>query len=210
MSADATRSPRQYDSTLRRRQAEGTRRAVLDAASRLFSGRGWTVGMREIASSAGVSVETVYANFGSKSQLLEQVLDVAVVGDDEPVSLMDRPEFTTLGQGSQAQRAAAAARLATAVNGRTAGLQRALREAAAAEPGLAARLEEARERQRLTVRAAVSMLTGREADATEAEGLSAVVSDEVYELLTGSTGWSPAKYEEWLTGVMVRLFDLKQ
>jgi hypothetical protein len=32
----------------------------------------------------------------------------------------------------------------------------------------------------------------------------------VYELLTGSTGWSPAKYEEWLTGVMVRLFDLKQ
>lgn len=78
------------------------------------------------------------------------------------------------------------------------------------EPDLAARLEEARGRQRLTVRAAASMLTGREADATEAEGLSAVVSDEVYELLTGSAGWSPAKYEEWLTGVLVRLFDLQQ
>jgi AcrR family transcriptional regulator len=166
--------------------------------------------MREIASAAGVSVETVYANFGSKAQLLDHVLDVAVVGDDEPVALMDRPEFTALGEGNPVQRAAAAARLATAINGRTAGLQRALREAAAVEPDLAARLEEARGRQRLTVRAAASMLTGREADATEAEGLSAVVSDEVYELLTGSAGWSPAKYEEWLTGVLVRLFDLQQ
>jgi AcrR family transcriptional regulator len=164
--------------------------------------------MREIASAAGVSVETVYANFGSKAQLLHQVLDVAVVGDDEPVPLMDRPEFTGLGRGSGAQRAAAAARLATVINGRTAGLQRALREAAAVEPDLAKRLEEARERQRLTVRAAVSMLTGGEADATAAEGLSAVLSDEVYELLTGSAGWSPAKYQEWLTGVLVRLFDL--
>jgi AcrR family transcriptional regulator len=214
MSADgqptATRPPRQYDSTLRRRQARGTRQAVLDAATALFSERGWTVGMREIAAAAGVSVETVYANFGSKAQLLDEVLDVAVVGDDEPVALMERAEFAALGQGNQGQRAAAAARLASAINGRTAGLQRALREAAAVEPDLATRLEAARARQRVTVHAAVSMLTGREADATAAEGLSAVVSDEVYELLTGSAGWSPAKYEEWLTGVLVRLFDLQQ
>ena len=102
----------------------------------MFAERGWGVGVREIARTAGVSFDTVYANFGSKPQLFIEVLDVAVVGDDEPVALMERPEFALLSRGSRRQRAAAGAVLAAAVNGRTHGLHRALREGAVGEPEL--------------------------------------------------------------------------
>ena len=42
--------------------------------------------MRDIAKDAGVAVETVYANFGSKTELLMTAIDVGVVGDAEPVA----------------------------------------------------------------------------------------------------------------------------
>ena len=67
------------------------RQAVLEAATARFCERGWAASVRDIARAAGVSVETVYAHFGSKVDLLNAVVDVAVVGDDEPVALVDRP-----------------------------------------------------------------------------------------------------------------------
>jgi AcrR family transcriptional regulator len=164
--------------------------------------------MRDVAASAGVSVETLYSHFGSKVELLNQVLDVAVVGDDQPVALMERDEFAALSRGGTGERAAAAASLVTAVNRRTTGLQRALREAAAVEADLAERLEETRGRQRLTVQVGGSAVAGRELTQDEADGLSAVLSMEVYELLTGSAGWSPAKYEKWLTEALTQLLGL--
>ena len=205
----AEKSTRRYDSALRRRQAEQNRRTILDAATTLFAERGWSVAVRDIASTAGTSVETIYAHFGSKSDLLKHVLDVGVVGDDEPVALADRPEFTAMSQGTPRERAAAAAALVTGIARRTAGVQRTLREAAPSEPELAIRLEEARERQRRNVQAGGAMVAGRELGGAEAEGLWAVLSQEVYELLTGSAGWSPEQYEQWVAGAITRLLDLE-
>lgn len=164
--------------------------------------------MRDVATSAGVAVETVYSHFGSKVELLNQVLDVAVVGDDQPVALMERAEFAALSQGGTGERTAAASSLVTAINRRTSGLQRALREAAAVEDTLAARLEDTRGRQRVTVQVGASAVAGRELTQDEADGLSAVLSMEVYELLTGSAGWSPAKYDTWLREALTRLLGL--
>ncbi len=200
---------RRYDSTLRRRQAEQNRRSILDAATTLFAERGWSVAVRDIADVAGTSIETIYAHFGSKPDLLKQVLDVGVVGDDEPVALAERPEFTALAHGSPGERAAAAAALVTAISRQTSGVQRTLREAAATEPELAARLEEARGRQRLNVQDGGAMVAGRELSSAVATGLWAVLSAEVYELLTGSAGWSPDQYEQWLAGAIIRLLDLE-
>lgn len=188
--------------------AQDNRRAVLEAATALFSECGWSTGVRQIAGAAGVSVETIYTHFGSKAQLLNQVLDVAVVGDDEPVALMDRPEFAALSTGTHHQRAAAAAALNTAINRRTTGLQRALREAATVEPDLATRLVDMRERQRLTVHIGAAMVAGRELATDEADGLWAVLSQETYDLVTGSAGWSDAQYEAWLTEAVIRLLRL--
>ncbi len=190
--------------------AKENRQAVLAAATTLFTERGWSASVRDIAAMAGVSVETLYAHFGSKVQLLNQVLDIAVVGDDEQVALMDRPEFTVLAIGSPQQRTAAAAKLNTAINRRTTRLlQRALREAAAVEPELAQRLDDTRDRQRLTVQIAAARVAGREISPRESDGLWAVLSQEVYELLTGTAGWSPEQYEEWLREAITRLLSLE-
>jgi AcrR family transcriptional regulator len=76
--------------------------------------------MREVARAAEVSVETVYANFGSKGALLREALDVAVVGDDEPVPLSDRPEFRALAEGDARDRAQATGRLLAVMHRRPA------------------------------------------------------------------------------------------
>ena len=80
---------KQRDRQSRRRAR--TRRAILTAAGRLFAERGYTATtMEAIAETADVAVETVYVRFGSKRNLLAAYLDVSVVGDDEPVPLLER------------------------------------------------------------------------------------------------------------------------
>ena len=107
---------REYRSPLRARRAAETRVALLDAASLLFTTSGWTgTGMRDVAAEAGVATETVYAHFPSKRDLLQGVVDIAVVGDDHPIALAERAEFAAIGQGTRAERIDAAVRLLTRV-----------------------------------------------------------------------------------------------
>lgn len=66
---------------------------MLDAAAACFIESGYaTVTMKQIATRAGVAVETVYAQ-GSKAALLLAAVDRVLVGDDEPVPVMERPEL---------------------------------------------------------------------------------------------------------------------
>src|SRR5690242_10910929 len=80
-----------YSSTLRDAQARATRRAIVDAAAALFvrDGYGATT-VDAIAAAAGVSRKTVFTSVGGKSEALKLAIDWAIVGDDEPVPLMDR------------------------------------------------------------------------------------------------------------------------
>jgi len=205
----APRLRRAYTSPRRRQQAAETRAAVLAAAAALFSERGWAAtGMREVARAAGVSVETVYASFGTKADLLMAAMDVAVVGDVLPVPLAGRAEFTALGEGGPAERAAAAAGLVTRVHARTAGIYLALREAAAADPGLAGPMREAEERRRVSAGQGMALVAGRPVTPQERDGLWAVTGVEVYQLLTELAGWTPAEYQAWLASVFVRLLGL--
>ena len=127
--------------------------------------------MREVAAAAGVATETLYAYFSSKRGLFQAVVDTAVVGDDRPVAVAERPEFAAMGTGRHADRTAAAARLVTAIHGRTAALAKVIREAAASDDEIAAFLRATRERQRRDVAAAAELIMGREATATERDGL---------------------------------------
>jgi AcrR family transcriptional regulator len=161
--------------------------------------------MRNVAGSAGVAVETVYAIFGSKADLFLAVLDVGVVGDDLPIPLAERAEFAALGRGNRAQRARAAARLVRGINQRTYGIQKALREAAASDAELSKRLREADERRRINVEDGARLVAARPVSRTERDGLWAVLSGEVFELLTERSGWSAARYERWLADTIVRL-----
>ncbi len=69
-----------------------TRAKIVDAATRVFQERGYLEAtMAAIAAEAGVSVQTLYLAFGSKVAILEAVHDRAVVGDEEPLPVLDRP-----------------------------------------------------------------------------------------------------------------------
>lgn len=184
------------------------RQTVLEAATDLFGERGWAASVRDIAASAGVSVETVYSHFGSKIGLLNAVVDVGVVGDDDPVALVERPEFAALATGDGRERAQAAASLNMMINQRTTRLFRALREAAAVEPAVAQRLQGLRESQRLTVHTALAMVAGAAVDPADADGLWALLGQEVYELLVDSAGWSPERYEHWVAESVITLLHL--
>jgi AcrR family transcriptional regulator len=203
---EATPSRRRYRSPLREQQAGQTRAAVIAAATRLFSEKGWAAtGMRDVAGAAGVAIETVYANFRSKSELLTACIDQAVVADDEPAPLADRPAFAALARGSRAQRTRAAARLLTGIHERTAGLILALREAAASDPELAQWRHAAEQRRRADTEQAAALIAGRPVTREECDGLWAVMAVEVYELLTALRGWTPQRYERWMTGVIDQL-----
>lgn len=198
-----TGTRRRYHSPLREQRARQTREAVLEAAGRLFTTRGWAAtGMRDIAREAGTATETLYSHFPSKTALLQAVIDIAVVGDEAPVALAERPEFTVLAEGSRAERLAASARLVTGVALRTAGLAKVLREAAYGDEAIAEMLDAARARQRLDVEAAMRLMLGREPSTREIDCVWVVVSIEVYLLLVEARGWSGEQYESWLIDVL--------
>jgi AcrR family transcriptional regulator len=197
---------RAYRSPRRQQQAAETRTAVLEAATGLFGARGWAAtGMRDVATAAGVSVETVYANFPSKAELLMAAIDVAVVGDGEPVPLAQRPEFAVLSAGSRADRIVAAARLITGINRRIGGLRRALGEAAGSDPALARKVVEAESRRRVNTQQGMELVTGRPIDDDERDTVWAVTGVDVFHLLTGTGGWSLRRYEEWVRRMLTTL-----
>jgi AcrR family transcriptional regulator len=205
-SGPSARAQRAYRSPRREQQAAETRVMVVAAAARLFGERGWAAtGMRDVARAAGVSVETVYASFRSKGDLLLAAIDVAVVGDTAHIPVNQRPEFAALGSGTRRERAHASARLVTGINQRTAGVILALREAAASDPELAERMREREQRRRINVEQGAALVAGRTVTAEEVDGLWAVLTVEVYQLLTGLRGWTPQQYESWLADVIERL-----
>lgn len=202
----AEQERRPYRSDRRRQQAAQTRELVLAAATTLFAERGWSsTGMRDVARSAGVAVETVYSGFGSKTELLLAAIDVSVVGDVEPVPLSQRPEFAAMGVGDVTGRIAAAAQLVCAINQRTWGLHRALDEAARSEPHLATRLHALEDRRRDNIREGVELVVGRAIDDEVLDALWVVTGADVFHLLTHVGGRAVDDYERWLATTIGRL-----
>ncbi len=200
------KAPRRYRSALREQQAAATRRAVVDAARELFLAKGWSAtGMREVAEAAGVALETVYAHFSSKRGLLRAVADEAVVGDDEPVALAERPDFLAIGHGRRSERMQAAARLLTSVQMRTAAFATLLREAAPADDEIAEMLRSTRERQREDISRALELMIGRAPTGAERDGVWAITSPEVYLLLVDESGWTTEQYETWAAETLERV-----
>jgi AcrR family transcriptional regulator len=178
---------------------------VIDAARDLFLTNGWTAtGVRDVATAAGVALETVYAHFSSKRGLLRAVADAAVVGDDEAVPLAQRPEFLAIGRGRRAARIRAAARVLTAVQVRTGPVAMLLRQAAPGDAEIAEMLHSTRERQRIDVSTAIELVIGRAPTAEERDGVWAITSPELYFLLVSESGWTPEQYETWVAGLLDR------
>lgn len=175
-------------------------------ATELFTTKGWAnTGMRDVAREAGVAVETLYSHYPSKRKLFDAVVDHAVVGDDDPVPVAERPEFLAMGRGRRTQRIAAAASLVAAIHERTGPFARLVREAAATDGEIAEVLRATRARQRIDVAAGLELVLGRTATDDERDGAWAILSPEVYLLLVHESGWSLDKYERWMSETLTRL-----
>lgn len=199
---------RKYASPLRARRAEQTKAAILATATTMFTTRGWaSTGMRDVAREAGVAVETLYSHYSSKRKLLDAVIDHAVVGDDEPIAVAERPEFLAIGRGRRADRIAAAASLTTAVHERTAPFAVLIREAAATDGEFAEVLRATRERQRKDIEAGLALVLGRQPTDDERDGVWAILSPEVHLLLVQESGWSADRYERWLNETLARVLS---
>jgi len=197
---------RAYRSPRRALQAQQTRAAVLAACGALFAERGWAAtGVRDIASEAGVSVETVYATLGGKVALLTAALDGAVAGDHEPIPLSERPPFLAMGEGGFDERVTAAAALITDIHVRTIGLQRALREGAGGEPALAELLTTQEENRRASTGQGMALVLRRPIDERERDLFWAQTCPEVFDALVNRSGWSAEQYAAWVASLIEEL-----
>src|SRR5688500_7871806 len=95
--AGAVKRTRTYSSPRRDQQAAETRRAILDAAQRLFERDGFPgTTMDAIAGEATVSLKTVYLAFETKGRLLRAVWDRALKGDEADAPVAVRPWYVEL------------------------------------------------------------------------------------------------------------------
>lgn len=203
---------RQYESSLREGQARATRLRILNAAYELFVANGYgRTTLAEIARSAGVAVETVYAAFGTKAALLRQVWFLLFRGDEEDVPLYDRPEMQTiLAEPDLEARIRKHASFVTTNNRRMAPLLDALRGAASSEPAATDMLAEwaARRLDVATKYTHAAVATGQ-LGASEDECrdvLFATMDDALWQRFVKERGWTDDRYATWLAEFWVGLF----
>ena len=212
--AGAVKGPsphRRYESPKRQEQARATRRAIVDAAHSLFLARGYAgTTIDAIAGEAGVAVQTVYAVFGSKPEILKTVLDVAVAGDDAPVPLIDTGAVQAIvAESDVGRRVRMFASLIAGIQGRTAAVTVVAREAAGSDADVAQvwRAMQSERAERMA-QAAAGLVGGSGAAAVAEVGdvLYVLTSPDVHLLFVADRGWTPARYERWLAGAVERLF----
>ena len=196
---DTPETASRYHSPLRARQAAATRRSIADAAVELFGERGWAATtLPMIAAAADVSVDTIYATFGTKSDVFMAALDIAIVGDDDEAAMVDRPEFARFAKGARRARIQTGVRFTVGVYQRSVPILKALREAAASDDAARARLAQYDEDRRDVTAAGLELILGATPSAEIVDAIWALVSPEVFVYLTEGRGWSVAQAEEWL------------
>lgn len=207
MTSDAsTTTSRRYNSSRRSRQRAQTRQEILTAAVALFTERGWAgTTLAAIAERADVAVETIYSGFGSKKGLLRAAMDVAVVGDAEEVPLAEREEYTGLGTGSLEQRLRAATTLLADVHERSAGVWRAIVEAAPGDAEINRSRAELEAARRIEVERGIELVLGQRVEARTLDLVWALLGPEMYLKLIGEAGMSRADYEACMADALVRL-----
>jgi AcrR family transcriptional regulator len=206
-------SKRKYSSARRQAQAGETRRQIIEAARGLFIERGYAGATIEaIAQQAGVAPETVFAVFGSKKNILAGLIDLSVGGDEQPISLLQRPgPQAVLQEQDPLRQIKLFAQDISNILERVAPIFLIMRAAAKTEPDIASLLEKTlRQRlENLTVfvshlSAHTSLRNGLTEDMA-AETVWALTSPDLFSLLVVDRGWPLEQYRQWLADALVRL-----
>ena len=198
---------------LRQAQIAQTEQRIVAAATELFLADGYLATTLEaVARRAQVGARTVYLRFGTKAALFKRVVDVAIVGDTEPVDVLGRDWMqAALTASTAAERIAASAAAGRQIMERTGALFAVAQQAAAIEPLIAGFWQQGREQ----TRHAHAVFWTRMAD----DGLldprldldwlidttTILAAAETYLLITRLTSWDLDAYQDWLATTYARL-----
>ncbi len=186
--------------TLRQRQAQATRDAIVAAARKLFARGGYVdTSVAEIAEEAGVAVQTVYKSMGSKAAILMALLDVI---DEEAEVPALRAGIAAATDAAELIRAGV--KLTRQMNERCGDIIRALASAAPVDADAAAGLAEGERRHRDGTGGARPPADGlgalREGSPprTPRVQISLLTSRHAYDELVRDRGWSYDQAAEWI------------
>ena len=199
--------------SLREAQIAQTEQRIIAAATELFLADGYVpTTLEAVARRAQVAPRTVYVRFGTKPVLFKRVVDTAIVGDTEPVGVLDRDwAQAAVTAPTAAQRIAASAAIGRQIIQRTGALFAVAQQAAAVEPLIAEGWQQGREQSRH----AQAVFWTRMADdglldpAVDLDWLidttSILAAAETYLLITRMTTWDLDTYQDWLDAAFTRL-----
>lgn len=205
---------RTYRSPVREERARETRYRILEAAGRLFVANGYSATtIAQVAVEAGVAVDTVYATVGPKPALFRLLLETAISGLDDAVPAEQREYVRRIRAATTAtEKLELYAEAVRLIAERMAPLHLVLRDAASRVPELARMREEIATRRASNMRlfarylAATGELRPGLSIGEIADVVWAMNSAELYALLVSERGWSPDRFQRWLTETWCCLF----
>ena len=199
---------RRYTSEIRDEQARRTRRAIVAASHDLFLARGYAATTVDaIAQAAHVSRRTVFNSAGGKAALLKLAWDWAIVGDDEPIPLADRPAVKAIQAEPDPHKALALwAQMVVEIAARAAPIAEVLTAAADADADAAQLAADADRDRTFGATAFTRYLASRDGLAPgitqqyAADLCWALMDPHLYRSLVIQRGWATSDYMQWLWG----------
>ena len=195
---------RRYDAGRRRARAEESRRRVLDTARRLFLAHGYAATtVAAVAAEAGISAESVYKTFGSKTRLVLALFHDSVAGQG-PESAEVRADRLSAGEADARRRLRGFGALVAEVTPRVAPVMLLVRAAAEADAELGAVWEQmlAERLERMAMHARRLADEGHLRPGVSVEEARDVLwlysAPEIYELMVLRRRWSPDRFGAWV------------
>ncbi len=196
---------RPYKSLVRQRQAEDTRRRIVEATRQLLQSDGYAgMTIEAIAQRAEVSAQSVYAIFKSKTGILIALIDQSTFGSD-----YEKVVLHALGESDPETRLRLAAAVARQIRGAQSAAFDLMRGAGVVAPELA-KLQQ--QRERLRYEKEKGMINFLRESGRLRSGLSdkaardifwMLTGGDVYRMLVSERRWSPQQYQDWLADTLV-------
>lgn len=192
---------------IRGSRSKTTRHKIVTAAAELFVADGYhATTLDQIADRAGVAVQTVYFHFGNKRTVLKEAVDVAAVGDDEAVAMLDRPWLDEARAEPDPRRVI---ELWTAygrgIVTRVGPIMRVVRDAAAVDPEMAEQWTTNLTQTAAAFRVLAEQLDNMQAlriPVDEATDILCALSGLDLYLVLADRGWSPERWERFVVDTL--------
>jgi AcrR family transcriptional regulator len=164
--------------------------------------------VRQIADSAGVAADTVYAVFGSKARVLTAIIDarLAPAGDD---SVVGRPEALAVrDEPDQRRQLHSFAADIARISARVRPVYEIMRTAGSVEPQMASIYTEMEGHRARNMGQVAQWLAGhgqlRVSVERAGDIITALASPDIARILCEARGWTSDEYADWLEDTLVR------